>query len=386
MNDLRLLLVNCHGADEFSGGAERYVAQVADGFAARGAYVEVLGAFPSEARGRRVTTLHDSDWRSSELRRVKNQLADLAAFPGSSLRNAIDRARPDLVHTNNLPGISTGIWEVARRRGIPVVHTLHDYHLLCARVTRLRPDGEICRPHPLLCGLRTRRLGRWAGAVSCVIGVSQHLLKRHTGFFPKANFELIRLLASPMERHLGPPRDRPTTIGYLGALERTKGVDRLLEAAQALARLGVSVRLAGAGRLRPDVETAAQREPNVHYDGAISGRERDLFFEDCDLGIVPSVWEEPGAPSLTVLEWLAASRPVLVSARGGVAEILPELHGAIAVQPDAEGMVAALEDLLQPGKWSEAVGRVRRPTSEQNLEKWLDRHADVYSTAREQSR
>src|SRR5215204_5555725 len=31
MNGARLLLVNAHGADEFSGGAERYVAQLADG-------------------------------------------------------------------------------------------------------------------------------------------------------------------------------------------------------------------------------------------------------------------------------------------------------------------------------------------------------------------
>ena len=31
MSGTRLLLVNAHGADEFSGGAERYVAQLADG-------------------------------------------------------------------------------------------------------------------------------------------------------------------------------------------------------------------------------------------------------------------------------------------------------------------------------------------------------------------
>jgi hypothetical protein len=41
-----------------------------------------------------------------------------------------------------------------------------------------------------------------------VIGVSQHLLRRHAGFFPRAKPELIRLLASPTERHLGRPRDR----------------------------------------------------------------------------------------------------------------------------------------------------------------------------------
>ena len=41
-----LLLVNAHGADEFSGGAERYVAQLADGMGERGFDVEILSAFP----------------------------------------------------------------------------------------------------------------------------------------------------------------------------------------------------------------------------------------------------------------------------------------------------------------------------------------------------
>jgi glycosyltransferase involved in cell wall biosynthesis len=381
MNGLRLLLVNGHGADEFSGGAERYVAQLADGFAARGAEVEVLAAFPSEERGRKVTTLHESDWRSSQVRRAKNRLGDVISMPGPRLREAVARARPDLVHTNNLPGISTAVWESARRQGAPVVHTLHDYYLLCARVTLLRPDGEPCRPHPLLCGVRARRLGRWAGAVSNVIGVSQHLLDRHAGFFPHAQRRVIRLLVSPREVDVAPPRERLSTLGYLGTLERTKGVDRLLEAAPELAALGVSLSLAGMGRLRGDVEAAARREPNVDYHGPLADEKRDRFFEECDAGIVPSVWEEPGAPSLTVLEWLAASRPVLVSPRGGVAEVLPELRGAIAVQPDASGIVHAVEDLLSPERWREARDSVEPPASGRTFEGWLDEHALVYRDA-----
>jgi len=65
MSGARLLLVNSQGADEFSGGAEHYVAQLAEGFGARGYDVEILSAFPSHARGRRVTIVHDSDWRTS---------------------------------------------------------------------------------------------------------------------------------------------------------------------------------------------------------------------------------------------------------------------------------------------------------------------------------
>jgi glycosyltransferase involved in cell wall biosynthesis len=373
----RLLLVNSQGADQFSGGAEHYVAQLADGFGARGYDVEILSAFPSHARGRRVTVVHDSDWRTSPVRRYRNHAGDVLSMPTRKLDDLVRRARPDLVHTNNLPGFSTAIWAVASRQGVPVVHTLHDYHLLCPRVTLLRPDGTPCRPHPLLCGLRTRRLARWAGAVSHLVAVSNHLLNRHRHLFPAASSHTIRLLVAPSSNELRPPGERLATLGYLGSLERTKGIERLLEAAPGLARLGCALRIAGNGRLRKEVEAAAAREPNVSYEGPVLGDDKRRFLEGCDAGIVPSVWEEPGAPSMTVLEWLGAGRPVLVSPRGGAAEVVDELAGAIAVQPDANGIVGAVETLA--GEWSEAVRRVRAP--EGNLDDWLSAHERVYDAA-----
>jgi glycosyltransferase involved in cell wall biosynthesis len=379
MSGTRLLLVNAHGADEFSGGAERYVAQLADGMGERGFDVEILSAFPSHDRGRPVTVLHDSDWRTSPTRRVRNHLGDVLSVPTRRLDELVARAKPDLMHTNNLPGFSTAIWRVAEQHGVPVVHTLHDYHLLCPRVTLLQPDGTPCRPHPLLCGLRTKRLARWAGAVSQLIAVSNHLLERHASLFPGVTHHTIRLQVAPPERALPPPGDRLATLGYLGSLERTKGIDRLLLAAPGLARLACDVRIAGNGRLREEVEAAAEREPNVSYEGPVAGERKDRFFEECDAGIVPSVWEEPGAPSMTVLEWLAARRPVLVSPRGGAAEIVDELEGVIPVQPDADAIVRAIEELSAPDRWRDLLPRVRPPTA--RLEDWLSAHEHVYREA-----
>lgn len=377
MSGARLLLVNSQGADEFSGGAEHYVAQLADGFAARGYEVEILSAFPSHPRGRRVTVVHDSDWRTSRVRRYRNHLGDVLSVPTRKLEELVRRARPDLVHTNNLPGLSTAIWAVASRQGVPVVHTLHDYYLLCPRVTLMRPDGTPCSPHPLLCGRRTKRLARWAGGVSQLVAVSNHLLNRHRHLFPFASFHTIRLLVASSSNELRPPGERLATLGYLGSLERTKGIDRLLEAAPGLARLGCALRIAGNGRLREQVAAAAAREPNVSYEGPVSGGGKQRFLESCDAGIVPSVWDEPGAPSMTVLEWLGAGRPVLVSPRGGAAEVVDDLAGAIAVQPEASGIVGAVEALAV--EWEEAVRRVRAP--EGNLEDWLAAHERVYDAA-----
>ena len=93
---------------------------------------------------------------------------------------------------------------------VPVVHTIHDYYLLCPRVTLTRRDATPCRPSPLLCGFRSHRLARWAPAVSHVIGCSQYVLDVHAHLFPAAELHVLR---NPVEL---PTRVRATAAG--GAL------------------------------------------------------------------------------------------------------------------------------------------------------------------------
>jgi glycogen(starch) synthase len=381
---IRLLQVNAHGADSSVGGTEKHLETLARELGPRGFEVALLSAFPGRVPPFfcHAAVLHTSHWRDDRVRRLRNHAGDVVANPTRKLSAAVESFHPHLVHTHNLPGITSAIWEVCRRLDVPVVHTLHDYHLLCPRVTLLRPDGEPCRPHPLLCGLRTRRLARWASAVSDVISVSQYLLDRHQGLFPSARTHIVR---NPLHRMNGgpPPRppESPPTIGYLGALEPIKGVDRLLEAALRLNELGCALRIAGDGRLRPEVEVAA-RLPGVTYAGVVSGAAKQEFFSACDLGIMPSVWAEPGGPANAMVEWLAAGRPVLVSNRGGLGEAIPLFPGSLPVEPTVDGIVAAVESLLEASAWREAVGLVRAPgTGEDDVARWVSDHERVFRSA-----
>jgi glycosyltransferase involved in cell wall biosynthesis len=57
----------------------------------------------------------------------------------------LDEERPDVVHVHHLHYFSANFLGIAHRRGIPVVYTLHDWSLLCARDGQLRrEDGELC--------------------------------------------------------------------------------------------------------------------------------------------------------------------------------------------------------------------------------------------------
>ena len=191
-----------------------------------------------------------------------------------------------------------------------MVHSVWDYFLLCPRVTLTRRDGTECSPSPLLCGLRTRNLSRWAHAVSHVIGCSQHVLDVHRAFFPAAVTHVLRNPMAADDEPLRPPRERPAVAGYIGALDKTKGVDLLLEAAPELMRLGIQLRLAGDGRLRGAVIDAAQKHANVEWIGHVTGTAKRRFLVVTPFGLIPSVWAEPGGPTFTMAEWLRGGRPV----------------------------------------------------------------------------
>lgn len=383
---MHVLLVNMHGADRAVGGAEGYVADLAAGLASEGATVSLLAAFPGTADGpfERILTLHDEDWRRSTTRRVRNRIGDFDARPTARLEAAVATLRPDLVHTNNLPGTTTGIWEACARLGVPVVHTLHDYYLLCARSTLVRADGKECRPSALLCGTRERRLARWARSVREVIGVSAYILDRHRAFFPAGvGRRVIRhAIEGPSQAGTPPPSGELRTIGYLGALDVVKGVGALLEALPGLAAAGVDVHVAGDGRLRDQVTRAAAGGTGVHYHGVVAGDAKSAFLRGCDAGIVPSVWAEPGAPPYAAVEWLSVGRPVLASGRGGLGEAASRFPGLIPVQPDARGIEAAVRELRRPGRWAEAVEAASAPVGERgDRVRWLEDHLAVYRTA-----
>jgi glycosyltransferase involved in cell wall biosynthesis len=376
---VRILLVNAHGADLAFGGAERYVADLRDGLVRHGDDPVVLSAFPTAAdRSAQRHVLHATDWREDHVRRLRNHAEDWVAPVRRDLTARMRALAPDIVHTSNLFGITTGIWESARRLGIPVVHTLHDYALRCPRTTLLRRDGAPCRPHPLLCGLRTRRLARWAPDVHTVIGVSAHVLDAHADLFAAPTRRAVVLPPLVATRRAGgplpAPGDRLRTLGFTGALGAHKGVAMLLSAAPRLAEAGIRLRIAGGGEL----QEAVAASPAVEYAGRLVGDDVATFIGGCDAGVVPSLWEEPGL-TFAALEWLGAGRPTLATARGGLAE-LPG-GGVRRLTGDAGDLVARAIELGDPATFGRLRASVPAVDADLDLTRWTAAHRELYADA-----
>ena len=378
----RVLIVNAHGADLAFGGAERHVADLGLGLIERGAQVSLLAAFP-QARaepGLEVRTLHATDWRASVARRVRNQLDDVASRASARLRSEVRRAAPDIVHTHNLPGIGTGIWEVCRTLGIPVVHTGHDYSLRCRRGTLVGKDGSACCATPALCGLRRSRLARWAPGVSQLIAVSGAVAERLAPSLPGVPVEIVHNPVRPLaDRPLRPPGPGLRTLGYMGALLPEKGIRELIAVAQRLGADGITVRVAGGGPLEGEVRAASDAGV-IDFVGYVAGEERLAFIESCDAGIVPSRWEEPYP--LVAVEWLVAGRPALLAARGGMRDIAAQYPGAEAIEPDEASIADAVARLREPEVWARTVVEARANALADEGPAWLDRHLEIYAKVR----
>jgi glycosyltransferase involved in cell wall biosynthesis len=374
-------MVNSAG-DPNVGGAEKHVFDLADGLRSHGHEVSFLHAFPRRD-GRRSpdsSVLSRSDWRHDSLRRIPKIAEDWLSLPTGRLEEVVAEARPDIVNTHNLLGITTAVWEVARRQNVPVVHTLHDYRLLCLRATLTKNDGSPCRPNPLLCGLRTKRITRWAGAVSQLVGVSRYVLDMHLSLFPHARSQVIRhALVPTASRPLRLPGSSLGTLGYLGLLREHKGLRQLVAAVPELAERGVSVSIAGKGPLEEEIASATATLPGLSVEGFVSGERKEAFFESCDAGIVPSTWDEP-AP-YAALEWLCAGRPLLASTRGGLAEMVDQFAGARAAEPTATGIVAAVDDLLDDAEWRAVVSGATSIDFEGEVERWVRDYERVYDAA-----
>jgi glycosyltransferase involved in cell wall biosynthesis len=376
---LRVLLVNAHGTPD--GGTETGLAELARALIANGLDVSFLIGFPPADLLEAVptTVIHRVHWRESNVRRMRMHVEDVVSRASDRLDEVLAEQAPDIVHTHNLPGVGTAIWEAARRRGVPVVHTLHDYHLLCPRTTLMRRDGvSPCQPNPVFCGLRTRLLRRWVGGVRRVLAVSQHLHDAHAGFFAGIDSRVMRNPIRWPSRAVAPPGRELRRIGYIGALHPNKGVDVLLDALPALEQRGIVLRLAGRGVLEGEVAEAARTTRALEYIGFTVGEEKLRFLEGCDIGILPSIWREPGGPTWSMSDWLGAGRPVLVSPRGGLTEVAGTYPGSIAVEPTVDAIIESVDQLLLVERWTSLVEEAQRADPRNSPDAWLDAHLTLY--------
>lgn len=279
-----------------------------------------------------------------------------------ALSDVIESERPDVAHVHNsLAMVSPSAYYAARRNGVPVVQTLHNYRLLCPGVSFLR-DGKVCEEclgrrlaWPAIrhgCYLESRAasatvaamitthrmIGTWEREVNRYIAPTEFLRDKFVeGGFPA---ELIAVKPHFVAVDAGPGAGLDGSALYVGRLAEEKGLRTLL-AAWEQAPPGSKLRIVGDGPLADIVEAACDRLDGVEWLGNRAADEVRRLMGEAAFLVFPSECLE--AFGLVIIEAFCAGTPVLASNVGPGAELIDHGRTGRHFRPgDTAGLAAQI--------------------------------------------
>ena len=290
---------------------------------------------------------------------------------------ALDELKPDVVHIHSLQHLSHRIPEYARKRGIQVVWTLHDFFALCQRGHLHKGDLSPCSGP--------------AGGVACgpcIGGGLKGLLAapvfglRHVGF--KAAMNTAHALVAPSRFladimvdegapehrvHVLPPAvpraPRMAELGtdparirfvYAGDLRRAKGADLAIAAMGTLSEPGLSLDIHGGSPAPPaspesDYEAELQAmasAADVRFHGRYEDEDLISLLDGAAALIVPSrVRETFGRTANRALQ---SGVPVIAANHGALPEFVRDgVNGALFRPGDADSLAEAMRRIVEQG-------------------------------------
>jgi glycosyltransferase involved in cell wall biosynthesis len=282
-----------------------------------------------------------------------------APTAGRDLDRLLTERRPDVVHLHNpYPLVSPWIVRTAHRHGVPVVHTVHNYRQVCMSALYFR-DGHVCHD------CRGRAIGlpgvvhrcyRGSRAQSAVMATALAVhrptwrsVDRYVALTDAIRDHLVSY-GIPPERITvkpnaipdpGPPPPLGDGFLYLARFSPEKGLGLLLDAWRRHpdGSLG-TLRIAGDGEQRGLAEAAAVDRTDVVYLGRLDRAGVAAEIAAASVLLSVPLWLDvlPTVP----IEGLAAGRPVLGTAMGGIPYIVGDAGWLVA--PDPAALAAALPE------------------------------------------
>lgn len=263
------------------------------------------------------------------------------------LEKLVVREKPDLAHAHLFwGGLSPSIFSVLRKYHVPLVHTAHDYRMVCPAYTFRNGRGDLCEAcrgkHFYRCVLG--RCAKGSAAKSLLMAAEMYV--RNLFFHPSVHLDGVVFVSRfSKEKHIQyapafaqlPARvlyntmpapgafPEGNTASYLlcyGRLSPEKGIPTLLEAARRLP--GMRFKLVGTGPLYDHIQALTQTGGLEHVEmlGYQSGETLYRLIAGAAYVIVPSECYENNP--MTIVEAYTLSTPVIGARIGGIPEIIRE--------------------------------------------------------------
>jgi glycosyltransferase involved in cell wall biosynthesis len=325
-----------------------------------------------------------------------------------ALQTRIAEFSPDVIHVHNfLPLVSPSVFIMARKSGVPVVLSLHNYRMLCPSAT-LFYNGQIYEKsiHSFfpfdavwkgvyrnskvetaivaIMLLSHRLLGTWKHKVSGYIALSHFGRKKFENsilniapykMFVKSNF---------VEDCGNGDANRENFFLYVGRLTQEKGIDTLLKAANSH---NFKLVIIGDGPMNKCVEDAALQNPNISFLGFQPKPVIISYLKKCKAMIFPSIWYE--TYPVTILEALSTGTPVIASNLGSMMEMIQNEKTGLHFEPGNEkDLVSKIIKITNEGGFTKSLSDNARKTYLENYtpEKNYSILMNIYNTVIERQR
>ena len=326
---MNVLLVSSEPASTAGFGSGKFVAEHSKALREAGIKVAILADSASNE------TYGLSRVRSKLLRKFMFDYSNPLAYREFDKLSA--EFQPDIVHFNNVYGISSGLISHASR-SYPTVVTVHDYWPFCYFSTMMKKDTicdmqcRQCAP-PLTSISRSLRFSHLSGSV--LVGPSLYMKER----LEEAGFVGARHIPYGIEIPRKPSLDSPRIL-FIGRLDSTKGVDGLVKVG---VRLGHPLHIIGSGPLASKLRRVSRSHSNVVFHGFLP--DVSAVLQEGGIVVIPSIW--PDNLPFVALESLAHGLPIVSSRVGGLPELVEHGTNGYLFEPgDLHTLTSLLTELV----------------------------------------
>lgn len=268
------------------------------------------------------------------------------------VKNKILNFQPDVVHVHNWHfALGPLFFRVISQLGIPIVHTVHNYRLLCPSGILLHKgqlftdslnqsfpwkavQNKVYRSSTLLTFWLAltvwfhKKIGTWKKIDSyiCLTTFSVNL-------FQESNFGVSNDQFSVKPNFTSEPEtlnsiEKENHFLFIGRLSEEKGIETLLNAFKGLPFL---LKIAGDGPLKQKVMIATKQFANINYLGNLSKEKVAEELRKTQALLFPSVWYETFG--LVNIEAFSNRTPVLASKIGAAESLIINGYNGFHFEP-----------------------------------------------------
>lgn len=284
----------------------------------------------------------------------RNKLKELVNFfynreASKKLEKLIIDEKPDIAHIHLFfGGISPSIFKILKKYNIPIVHTVHDYRMVCPAYTFKDGHNKICerckgqkfyqcffhkcsKGNYLLSFIMTLEMYFRNLFLNPVKNIDSFMFVskfaydihlKYNNFFSKRECTVMynfqdESVIKEVDRNIKTFQGKYL---FFGRLSYEKGIKTLIQAfAQ---RPNLSLNIIGTGPLKEDFENYCNENniKNINFLGFKSGSELFQLIKKSKFVCVPSEWYENNP--MTIIEAYTLRVPVIGSRIGGISEII----------------------------------------------------------------